>query len=571
MKPISKRIAISCILAASCLPCVSAPSMQLQSNLLAPPREHASAVSASDLRALTEAPAGIAPDDSLYADAMRAIHENRWDDAASLFLRAAQMHAGHAEGALYWAAYSENKQGHGDRALATCADLRKAFPSSRWLEECGALEIEIRSANGDPIDPSTQQDQQLKLLALNSMMKKDESRALPQIQQMLQGDQPESFKEKALFILAQSPSSKARQMLSDVSNSTANPVLQAKARQMLATLHSNPANSGTTARDRRISLDVTVTDATGKPVTGLKAEDLTVLDNGKPTPLTSFRPVGDSSAAQTSSEAISEVMVLIDTVNVSLADIAYERSQVDAMLHTNGGKLPYPLSVLLFNGNGAERVSPVSQDGNAIATQLSQLPGNLHIIRHSAGMYGAEERAGLSLKTLSTLITEEGSHPGKKLILWISPGWPLLPYADDWSSSREDRINFTEIVALSTALRQARIVLYCIDPPRTSGGNSTEWFLYKEYLKPVRKQRDATVGNLGLQVLAEQSGGQAVNSTNRYLAEELQHIIASAGPGYLLAFDAPPAHQADEYHDLKVTINHPGLTVRTRAGYYNQP
>lgn len=40
---------------------------------------------------------------------------------------------------------------------------------------------------------------------------------------------------------------------------------------------------------------------------------------------------------------------------------------------------------------------------------------------------------------------------------------------------------------------------------------------------------------------------------------------------YRLSFDPPRAEHADEYHDLKVQVNQPCATVRTNAGYYNQP
>src|ERR1700761_8373563 len=64
---------------------------------------------------------GMASDDaSLYADGTRAINESRWSDAAGTFERAAQMHGEHAEGALYWKAYAQNKEGQQASALNTC-------------------------------------------------------------------------------------------------------------------------------------------------------------------------------------------------------------------------------------------------------------------------------------------------------------------------------------------------------------------------------------------------------------------------------------------------------------------
>jgi hypothetical protein len=53
-------------------------------------------------------------------------------------------------------------------ALDTCAELGRKFPASKWIHECGALEIEIRSLTKNPVDPKAEGDDDLKLLALNS-------------------------------------------------------------------------------------------------------------------------------------------------------------------------------------------------------------------------------------------------------------------------------------------------------------------------------------------------------------------------------------------------------------------
>jgi len=65
--------------------------------------------------------ASSAPDSSLYADGTRAINEGRWSDAEAIFTKVAGQHGEHSDGALYWKAYAENKQGHATSALDTCA------------------------------------------------------------------------------------------------------------------------------------------------------------------------------------------------------------------------------------------------------------------------------------------------------------------------------------------------------------------------------------------------------------------------------------------------------------------
>ena len=178
---------------------------------------------------------GVDADDaSLYADGTRAINESRWSDAVGLFDRAAQMHGEHAEGALYWKAYAENKQGQPANALNTCGELRKKYPKSRWLDECGALEIEIRGKSGDPVSPQAEDDENLKLLALNALMQQDQAQAVPILQKILSGNQSEELKSRALFVLAQSHSPQAEALVSQIAQGQSGPALQIKAIRMIA-------------------------------------------------------------------------------------------------------------------------------------------------------------------------------------------------------------------------------------------------------------------------------------------------------------------------------------------------
>jgi hypothetical protein len=143
------------------------------------------------------------PDRTLYEDGTRAINDERWADAVSIFSKLAVQNGGHAEEALFWKAYAENKQGQGNQALDTCGALRKMNGGSSWVEECGALEIEIRGKSGQPVQPKPDQSDDLKLLALNALMQQDEKKAIEEIEQILNSDSSEKLKQGALFILSQ--------------------------------------------------------------------------------------------------------------------------------------------------------------------------------------------------------------------------------------------------------------------------------------------------------------------------------------------------------------------------------
>ena len=195
------------------------------------PRTH-SAVPAASEPVTSVSPAD--KDSALYYDGTRAINEGRWSDAIALFNKVVQQHGQRAEGALYWRAYAENKEGQPARAISTCAELRHIDSKSEWLDECGALEIEIRGRSAQPVQPQAEQDEDLKLLALNAIMQQDEARAIPAIQQILNGNGSDKLKERALFVLSQSNSKQAQDLIGQIARGQSNPALQVKAIHMLS-------------------------------------------------------------------------------------------------------------------------------------------------------------------------------------------------------------------------------------------------------------------------------------------------------------------------------------------------
>ncbi len=197
---------------------------------------------AEGLQSVAATNGAASDEESLYADGTRAINESRWHDAVGSFNRVAQMHGEHAEGALYWKAYAENKEGQPANALNTCGELRKKYPRSRWLNECGALEIEIRGKSGDPVSPQAEPDENLKLLAINALMQQDQAQAVPILQKILSGNQSEELKSRALFVLAQSDSPQAQELIRQIAQGQSGQALQIKAIRMLATGQGKRAN-----------------------------------------------------------------------------------------------------------------------------------------------------------------------------------------------------------------------------------------------------------------------------------------------------------------------------------------
>jgi VWFA-related protein len=311
----------------------------------------------------------------------------------------------------------------------------------------------------------------------------------------------------------------------------------------------------------RMRLDVQVSDAAGKPVTGLEPMDFTILDDNQARKILSFRAFD---SVQVKPDPPVEIVLVLDTMNTELSQVAIAREQMERFLKQNGGRLAQPVSILLLTGAGLQVQPRPSTDGNALVEVLNQVKAGVHTITSAMGGDGRVDRFQRSVKAMALIADNERKKPGRKVLVWIGPGWPLLRREDLVYSARRQQLNFDSIVSLSTKLREGRIVVYSL------GGG--EEFFYKDFLKGVRTEEQADPPELALPVLAIESGGRSVAVGNAAeMASQIDNCIAEARAFYMLSFDPPRAAHDNEYHDLKVVVNKPGLTARTSTGYYNQP
>jgi VWFA-related protein len=319
-------------------------------------------------------------------------------------------------------------------------------------------------------------------------------------------------------------------------------------------------------------LDVVVTDKSGKPVKGLEEKDFSVLDNGHPQSLQSFQAVGSGVVAADlkPAEPPVKIVMLVDEVNTTFNRVAYERDQIKKFLLQNNGVLAYPTSFAFFSDTGTQIQAGTSRDGNALLASFDQHETALRSIRRGEGFYGAVERFQLSLNTLNSLVAKEGPMPGRKIVIWISPGWPILSGPGIELSSKNEAGLFASVVSASNALREARITLYSVDPEGADAAGGIRAFYYEEFLKPVTAAKNTQAGNLALQVLALQSGGLALPASNDITAQ-LTHCVTDADAFYTLTIEPAHAEHPNEFHTIKVKVATPGLTARTRNGYYAQP
>jgi hypothetical protein len=174
------------------------------------------------------AQARVEMEQDLYDEATEALDDHDWRTAQKKFERVVEIKGAHADAAMYWLAYAENKLNQRAEALEALVMLQKAFPQSKWVNDGKQLELEIRQNSGQQANPKAIEDEDLKLMAINGLMQSDPEQAVPILEHLLNSSQSNKIKDRALFVLSQSGSPKAYDVLARVAKS-GRPDLQTRA------------------------------------------------------------------------------------------------------------------------------------------------------------------------------------------------------------------------------------------------------------------------------------------------------------------------------------------------------
>lgn len=244
----------------------------------------------------------------LYSEGNKAMEEQRWSDAVTDFDQLAVGRNPLSDASLYWKAYSLDALGRRDEAIATCDQLSKQQPTSPWNRECLVLRtrsvvdaaqladlarqtaklnaamapqnagmapligtVNTEASNlyslqrsfsdfdGQRLDysnsPATEDD--IKLLALNSLMRQDPAKAVPLLLDLLKPDKPMAIRKQALFVLSRSKDPQAQALLTEMATVKGDPEMQRAAIQNLSLSRGKDADE-TLAAVYRASTDAGV-------------------------------------------------------------------------------------------------------------------------------------------------------------------------------------------------------------------------------------------------------------------------------------------------------------------------
>jgi VWFA-related protein len=333
-----------------------------------------------------------------------------------------------------------------------------------------------------------------------------------------------------------------------------------------------------------IVLNVLVTDATGMAIGGLTEEKFSVLEDDRAQQISFFRPAQPP-----------HVVLLLDALNSSQRSYAAERRAAEQYLTDGHASLDHGMAIGWLSESGIH-VNAESRDPKTLLSQIeaaSRIPTWTRPGQETAQVIGAADwdlgnipsaiqnanhgwdekswRFVVSVNALTTFALQQENVPGRIVVLWLGPGWPLLTGPGFRPDTAETKNRFFDRIAdLSNDLRDAQVTLITVASPELLRAADLTSGYYVPFLGAVAAPDQASAANLALPVLAIHSGGQVLDQDSD-MATAIANSVARIDSGYSLVFQSSPSRQPDRYRSLQVTVSAPGAVVRTVTGYYAQP
>jgi VWFA-related protein len=349
-----------------------------------------------------------------------------------------------------------------------------------------------------------------------------------------------------------------------------------------------------------VSVDVTVTDKQGRPVTDLTPADFEIRESGKPQTIDTFKLVSSDIVENATplreitsfSDQAREVaddrnrifIVFLDDYHVRLSNSMRVREILARFISNLSPRdlvaVLYPLtpvSAATFSRN---------HDGTARAImnfwgrKYDYSPKNAYEDRYQGMPPEAQERMrnDLTLFGLEQACIFLGTlREGRKQLLLISEGLSgTLPAGTNIKGSiiqpspTSQQQSFfastqllTQMQNVFAAAARANTSIYTLDPRglATSEFDISDKVGFEQDRQVLQESMDS------LRVLADQTDGRAIVNRNDPVPE-LQRMMRELTAYYLLGYTSTIAPRDGKFHPIQVRVKRPGLEVRSRKGYW---
>jgi VWFA-related protein len=386
---------------------------------------------------------------------------------------------------------------------------------------------------------------------------------------------------------------------------------------------------------RLVQVNVVVQDRGGRPVGDLKKEDFVLNDNGKtqeirmfsveskdqvygpaaPLPLNVF----SNRLEQRSGAPANVTAILLDGLNTKWGDQAVARRQIIAYLeriqpqdrvglYTLGRELrvlhDYTTdAALLLKSLARYRNlytpvldaaeprpgSPMSkvdipknpQDPGSIAEEVAQ--GIVDLLKDEADFY-QEQRILKSLKAVEVLANHLAGVPGRKSLVWVSGGFPMIMGLLDsarpaagWPTThtfdplpRQSR-GSSEEIAHARRVTGRGFRTFTPEVDRTVRAlNNANLAVYPVDARGLLISPTAYVNVTTMKEFAQRTGGKAYYNTND-LMNSVREAVEDSRVTYTLGYYPSDLKEDGNFRDIRVRVNRPRLVVRHRRGYLDAP
>jgi VWFA-related protein len=374
-----------------------------------------------------------------------------------------------------------------------------------------------------------------------------------------------------------------------------------------------PANTVIKTTSRIVNINVIAVDRKGNPVTDLTKQDFIIKDNGKERPVSLFSlertdvpAAGAESkpAAATTpgtftnhvEESASGVTIfLFDGLNTRFEDQARAKQQLIKYLRevdVNDRVALFSLGKSLFllhdfTKDTKSMIDAINKRASRINNEVADAEpeasntGNddMDAFLDNANQQIADftniNRATTTAAALEAIAGHVARIPGRKNLVWISGGFPIMIGFDAASigSTRDQRTFSPEIDRATRALNNANLAVYPVDARglqtgTLSASSATPKNMARTGSSPAIPPPDRNYDSL--ETLANGTGGKAFHNLND-LASAIKTATSDARVSYALAF-TPPAETLDgKFHELKVETKRSGVHLRFRKGYFAFP
>ena len=344
-----------------------------------------------------------------------------------------------------------------------------------------------------------------------------------------------------------------------------------------------PQQSGSVIRTttRLVTLDVVVTDKSGKPVKNLTAADFTILEDGNPQQISNFEPpefhssvsarsaTGAPSGTPASARAsqnpgIARTILVLDEMNTAFVDQSFAWQKMKSYLASQGPTLAQPTELMFLTDKKLFKIADYSQDSAVLLAGLKKhelnLPGQL---MRGNGVQGAATRLIASLLAVDEIALSNASLRGRKNVIWIGSGVPQLSSVGVSLSDRD--VLSSSVRSAVNWLQETQTTIYTVDPRgvEVSPEIVNEGLLGGSFLAGPGTQAP---GELIFEALAPQTGGRILRGRND-IDVAVGEATADGASYYTLAYY--PANNVfdGQFRKIRVKLSSPDLQARTQEGY----